>query len=209
VGAVTNREALIEAGIACLEDKGYAGTTARDLAGRADVSLGSIGYHFGSTNDLLDAALAEAVRRWLEPLIAVISAVAASGTRRELGAVIDQLLETFDAHRSLVVAYFEALLRAQRSPGLRSTMTADFEALRVAMASSIEQLQAKQPEARRVDPEMSATLVMAVFDGLLMQWLLDPSRLPSGESIAETIRRTARYAIPSGRPRRGLDSARA
>src|ERR1039458_9677186 len=46
---------------------------ARDIAGRAGVSLGAIGYHFGSTDALLHDALAEAVRRWLEPLIGLIS----------------------------------------------------------------------------------------------------------------------------------------
>ncbi|MBF6558468.1 MAG: TetR/AcrR family transcriptional regulator [Acidimicrobiales bacterium] len=202
---MANREALLEAGIACLHDKGYADTTARDIAGRADVSLGAIGYHFGSTDDLLESALAEAVRRWFEPLISLISAMPARVDRQALGACIDRLLETFEAHRPLVVAYCEALLRAQRTPELRSAMAADFDALRVAIATGIERFQTKQPESRRVDPEMSATLVMAVFDGLVIQWLLDPSRLPSGKSIADTLWRAAQVSVPVARPRRVVE----
>ena len=197
-----NRDALLEAGIACLNDSGYANTTARDIAGRANVSLGAIGYHFGSVENLLDASLAEAVRRWLEPLITVVSAMPAAANPKDLGPGIDHLLETFGAHRELVVAYFEALLRAQRSPGLRKAMAAEFDELRVALTSGINHLQSKEPPSRRVDPEMAATLLMATFDGLLMQWLLDPSRLPSGTTIAETLLRSARFVVPVGRPRR-------
>lgn len=194
---MTNREALLEAGIACLQEKGYADTTARDIAGRAGVSLGAIGYHFGSTDGLLHDALAEAVRRWLEPLIRLISTAPTWLARDRLGPALDRLLDTFNANRPLVVAYFEALLRAEHAPGLRSAMAADFDGLRGAITSGIGQLQAQQPEARRVDPEVSATLVMAVFDGLIMQWLLDPGRLPTGEAIADTLQRAAAFQQPN------------
>jgi hypothetical protein len=41
---------------------------------------------------------------------------------------------------------------------------------------------------------------MAVFDGLIMQGLLDPGRLPAGEEIAETLRRAAlQHAAPASR----------
>jgi AcrR family transcriptional regulator len=201
---VHNREALLEAGIACLQDQDYADIRARDIAGRANVSLGAIGYHFGTTDSLLHEALAEAVRRWLDPLIGLISTAPALLARGQLGPAIDRLLETFKTNRPLVLAYFQALLRAQHAPDLRSAMAADFDALRAAITSGIEQLQAAQPKSRRLDPEVSATLVMAVFDGLIMQGLLDPSRLPAGEKIAETLRRAAlQYHPPAtGRPRK-------
>jgi hypothetical protein len=148
----------------------------------------------------LHEALAEAVRRWLDPLIGLISTAPALLTRAQLGAGIDRLLETFKTNRPLVLAYFQALLRAQHAPDLRSAMAADFDALRAAITTGIELLQATQPRSRRLDPEVSATLVMAVFDGLIMQGLLDPGRLPAGEEIADTLRRAAlQHAAPAGR----------
>jgi AcrR family transcriptional regulator len=203
-----NRQALLEAGIACLRDRDSADIRARDIAGRANVSLGAIGYHFGTTDNLLHEALAEAVHRWLDPLVELISTAPVLLTRAQLGPAIDRLLETFKTNRPLVLAYFQALLRAQHAPDLRSAMAADFDALRAAITTGIERLQAKQPLSRRLDPEVSATLVMAVFDGLIMQGLLDPSRLPAGEEIAETLRRAAlQHQTPAnGRPRRSADT---
>jgi AcrR family transcriptional regulator len=203
-----NRAALLEAGIACLQEKGYADTKARDIAGRAGVSLGAIGYHFGSTDELLQEALAEAVRRWLEPLIGLIATVPERVERDRLGPAIDNFLETFSANRPLVLAYFEALLRAEHAGGLRSAMAADFDALREAITAGINQLQASQPRSRRVDPEVAATLVMALFDGLIVQWLVDPGRLPTGEAIAQTLRRAASLQPAARRRQQKVSTSR-
>ncbi len=190
---MTNREALLEAAVASLQDKGYADTTAREVASRAQVSLGAIGYHFGSLQELLDLALAEAVRNWLEPLIGLLSEPKALPGIQQLGPPLEGLLGTLDANRPLVIAYFEALLRAERSPDLRSSLAGDFHALRTTLTCAIEQILADQPRAPAPDPQAAASLIMATFDGLIMQWLIDPQRVPSGHLIAETLQRAATF----------------
>jgi hypothetical protein len=41
------------------------------------------------------------------------------------------------------------------------------------------------------------SLVMATFDGLIIQWLLAPERVPSGQLIVHTLQRTAILAAVS------------
>ncbi len=188
---VTNREALLESAIASLQDRGYAGTTARDVASGAGVSLGAIGYHFGSTQELLDTALIEGVRRWLEPLIGLLCCQQAFPPLEQLGPALDSLIETLNTNRPLVIAYFEALVRAERAPALHTALAADFHALRISLTSGIEQVLARRPHSPSPDPQTAASLIMALFDGLVIQWLLDPERLPSGQLIAETLQRAA------------------
>src|SRR5947199_9420066 len=64
---ISHRDQLLDGAIECLQTKGYARTTARDIAAAADANLASIGYHFGSKEALLDEAVAklceESVRR--------------------------------------------------------------------------------------------------------------------------------------------------
>ncbi len=194
VAVMTNREALLESSTALLRDGGYADTTARAIASDAGVSLGAIGYHFGSTQKLLDAALAEGVRRWFEPVIELLAQPKAPPTLAQLGPALDGLLETLSRNRPLVIAYFEALVRAERSPALRTALAADFHALRTALTRGIEQILVHRPEAVAPDPQVAASLIMATFDGLIIQWLLDPQRLPSGSLIAETLQRAATLA---------------
>ncbi len=113
------------------------------------MSLGAIGYHFGSVQELLDAALAEGVRRWFEPLIGLLSRPPAPPKLEQLGPVLDGFLDTLASHRPLVIAYFEALLRAERSPQLRTALAGDLHALRTALTSGIERLLAHNPSPCR------------------------------------------------------------
>jgi AcrR family transcriptional regulator len=191
---MTNREALLEAAITSLQEKGYAGTTARDVADGAGVSLGAIGYHFGTVQELLDVALAEAVRRWFEPLIGLLSQPQPWPSFVELGPALDRLLDTLAGHRPLVIAYFEALLRAERSVRLRTELANELDAFRQALTAGIENLFAGRSEAAGPDPQAAASLVMATFDGLIIQWLLAPDQVPTGQQIAETLTRTVALA---------------
>lgn len=186
---MTNREALLEAAMASLQERGYADATARDIATRAEVSLGAIGYHYGSMQRLLDAALVEGVGRWFRPFIDQLSGPVGDGPRPD--SALESLLGTLDANRPLAVTYFEALLRADRSSELRATLATEFDALRRALTGRIERLVGAEPPSRRPEPEVAASLLMAAFDGLIIQWLLDPEQLPSGEQIAETLHRAA------------------
>ena len=60
------RTALVAAAIDALRDTGFAGASAREIAGRAGCSQALVFYHFGSVNDLLLAALDEVSRRRMD-----------------------------------------------------------------------------------------------------------------------------------------------
>lgn len=59
-----NREALLAGAKRCLLEKGFARTTAREIAAASGVSLAAIGYHFGSKEALLTDALMQAIQEW-------------------------------------------------------------------------------------------------------------------------------------------------
>ena len=82
----SHRERLIEAAIACLQEKGYARTTSRDLVAASGTNLASIGYHFDSKEHLLNVAVTEAFQRWLKPLIALAAEPGPATPLERLGA---------------------------------------------------------------------------------------------------------------------------
>ena len=53
----SHRDQLVKGAIKCLQTKGYARTTARDIATASGANLASIGYHFGSKEALLNEAM--------------------------------------------------------------------------------------------------------------------------------------------------------
>src|SRR3712207_8498210 len=63
-----HREKLLAGAKRCLYERGYGRTTARDIVEASGTNLASIGYHFGSKEALLNAAMIEAVGEWGEEL---------------------------------------------------------------------------------------------------------------------------------------------
>ena len=55
-------------------EKGYARTTARDIAATSGVSLAAIGYHFGSMEALLNAAMIQAIEEWGQEIGSALAA---------------------------------------------------------------------------------------------------------------------------------------
>jgi AcrR family transcriptional regulator len=174
-----HRERLLEAAIECLEEKGYARTTARDLVAASGTNLASIGYHFGSKEGLLNAALAEAFQRWLKPLVALAAGPGEATPLERLQRGLAGVADSLEENRELVAAALEAWAQLPRSEDLRTTMKAGYEDFHRAIAATAREAFA----GAEVDAEAMATLIIALFDGLLVRWALDPGDPPDVERL--------------------------
>ncbi len=165
------KERLLEAAIRCIEDKGYAETTARDISSAAGANLASIGYHFGSKDELLDEALVVATERWLGPLLRGAGAPNSRGLRDRFADGLTEFLASLEANRPLNVAFVEALTRMPRSEPLRARLADNYDRLRHALAITIAGDEPTHPDLAAV-----ASAVIALFDGMMLQHLIDPAR---------------------------------
>ncbi len=182
-GAMGNREALLDAAIECIEQRGYARTTARDLAEASGTSLAAIGYHYGSKEALLNEAIAEGFRRWLARFAAVAFAEPDLPPGERLRATLRQLEASFADNRGLAVAFIEALAQAERSPEVKQGLAESYRQNRAALAAFIEE--GVKPSS--LDDMAVASAIIAAFDGLLIQWLLDPGETPTGTRVLAAI----------------------
>src|ERR671932_2330793 len=71
--AMGHRELLLKGAVACLRERGYARTTARDIVAASGTNLGSIGYHYGSTQALMNAAMLSAIEEWGDAIGAALA----------------------------------------------------------------------------------------------------------------------------------------
>src|SRR5437899_10284067 len=118
----SHRDQLVKGAIKCLQSKGYAHTTARDIAAASGANLASIGYHFGSKDALLNEALIQIFaerNRYVGQ--AAFSAEQASPLER-MAATFVAVREIFENHRPLLVAFVEAMAQVERSDELRERM---------------------------------------------------------------------------------------
>lgn len=188
---ISNREQLIQGAITCLQDKGFARTTARDIAAASGANLASIGYHFGSKEALLNEAL---IRIFIERNAHVGRATFAkqdASPLERLRATFVAVTQLFEEHRPLLVAFVEAIAQAEHSPELRAQMASHYRDARKAVAEMIRSSLGPSAERMRTDPEVFASFLIATFDGLVIQWLLDSRNTPDGDrlltSLLETI----------------------
>jgi AcrR family transcriptional regulator len=195
---VGHREALLAGARRCLEQRGYAHTTARDLVAESGTNLASIGYHFGSKEALLTEAIGASFAEWAERVRTLALSIEPRGEPMSmLAASWDAMLASFVEYRGLALTFTEALAQAERQPALREQLAGIYEQTRASVAAMVsETLRLPEgPQARAL-----ATFQIVVCDGLLVQWLLDPNAAPSGKELAEG------FGMALGRSTEGLQS---
>jgi AcrR family transcriptional regulator len=183
-----NREALIEGAKTCLKEKGYQRTTARDIATAAGVSLAAIGYHFGSKDDLMNEAMREALDEWG----AEVGTAMASGLGADAGAR-ERFVETWrlavetlstPSTRALWITQFEVLSLGAHQPELLRELSNLQGEAREGVATLFG---AVGPETPQPEVQLVGSFLQALLLGVVVLWLFDPAKAPSGEDLAKAL----------------------
>lgn len=189
-----HREELLKGAKRALYEKGYARTTARDIVALSGTNLGSIGYHYGSTEALMTAAMMSAMEEWGEQVAQALAGPPEEGTD-PMVAFWRRVIASITEHRSLWLASVEVLIQAEHHPELRAMLADGVEQGRRGMAA----LLTGRPEDQ-LDEETVRTLgaaQMALMSGVVTQWLTDPAHAPAAEQIVAGLRALATRATPS------------
>ncbi|MFI5937177.1 TetR/AcrR family transcriptional regulator [Actinoplanes sp. NPDC051494] len=180
-----HRENLLDGAKRCLYEKGYARTTARDIVAASGTNLGSIGYHYGSTEGLLNAAMLSAIEEWGD---AVATALATEGDEDAdpLVRYWRRVIGSLQTDRRLWLASVESTIQAEHSPELRAQIADGMDQGRAGLAAMLT-----GRDEQDLDDETIRTVgsvAMALMSGVMIQWLMDPARAPSAEQVAAGIR---------------------
>ncbi|MFE3054225.1 TetR/AcrR family transcriptional regulator [Nocardia sp. NPDC059239] len=178
----SNRTALVEAAIRCLQTLPPESITARVISTEAGANLASISYHFGSKDGLLAEAMDVAFQRWQDEVIADIVGLPVRDFGDRLEQAIDVVLSGMGQYSGLLGAFFTALARAPHDERVRHPLAESYATLRPAMAIAFG-----LGDDQAADD--AAGIIMAVLDGLLMQAFLDPSRVLDPARVAAAQRR--------------------
>jgi AcrR family transcriptional regulator len=169
----SHRDALLVAAKRLLRERDYGNITARDLVAASNTNLGSIGYHFGSKEELLNEAIGQALEEWTEAISRATRAVPGATPIERMRSSWRAVLDEFEQVRPYFLAFIEALARSAHSPELAERLAIHYERQRERVGGMLgEGLDADV--ARRI-----ATLVIATTDGLLLQSFVDPDHRPT------------------------------
>src|SRR3954464_4360481 len=134
IANVGHKEDLLVGAKRALFEKGYARTTARDIVALSGTNLGSIGYHYGSNQAPVTAAMHHAMEEWGD---AVGAALAGPGVAGEdpMAGFWRRVIASITEHRMLWLASVEVLIQAEHNPSLREQLAEGIRMGRRGMAS--------------------------------------------------------------------------
>jgi AcrR family transcriptional regulator len=193
----THRTRLLEAAQTLLREREYGNITARDLVAASNTNLGSIGYHFGSKEALLNEAIGLALEDWAEAIGRAIRGDTRAGLPALMASSLRSVLDEYDSIRPYYHAFIEALARSARSPELRRQLAAHYNRQRDRVAGWIADSLGgtlEHHEARHL-----ASLLIGTADGMLIQSFIDADDTPTSRELA--IATSKAFAAAPNQPR--------
>jgi AcrR family transcriptional regulator len=172
----SNRSNLLEGTLRCLERLPPERVTARAIAQESGANLASIAYHFGSKDSLVTEAVIEGLDRWLAEIASGLGEIAALEPTERFRRAGEIYEASRERHTGLAKNFVGALAKAQHDPRVRELLSEGFRRTRPTLAALLG-LGSDQAG------EDAAGLVLALFDGLIFQVLLDPALGIEGERM--------------------------
>ena len=195
------RRRLLEAAIACLNERGYTGTTTTEIAGRAGVSRGAQVHHFRHKEELVIGALEHICARRIAELEYAFEELPVGGLEFRLETLIDLMWTAFRGPS--FYAWLELLVASRTEPILRVAVRETSHRL----AAGIRKAFGKFLDDGRTPPERAERLarVVEIAFGRLESMALERALLDTNEPdppdlvrSLDDLKRTAREILGSG-----------
>lgn len=170
------RAKIVDATVALIYAGGYASVTARAVAEKAGVPVGSVSYHFSSVK----ALLVEAAHHIAEQRIASLSQWVSLANGDDARAVTDSLAELIHrqltSERELTVASYELSLAGLHDADLREIACSIEDALEAAISRATEGI-----------PGINPARIASLAEGLQLRSLMR-SEPPSVEELRTVLK---------------------
>jgi AcrR family transcriptional regulator len=181
---VGHREDLLAGAKRCIHERGYGRTTARDIVAASGTNLASIGYHYGSKEALLNAALIEATGEWSEEFGPAIAAVDDPDPYRRFELAWDAVIATFRRR----AGWSRRTSRPSCRACTRTTSGSPSVPCSTTPVTAGRAVLRARPEADGETAWAVGCFLHVVLTGLMAQWLVDADRVPTGRQLADGLR---------------------
>jgi len=165
---------------------GFTALTLSAIAVEAEESKASIGYHFGNKDGLV-AALVDSLTHDANRALIQECLSLPPGPARMQALLEGETRIVADA--SSFQAFFEVLPYALRDPSLRRRVAALYDGYRETVWRCISDAE----PAMAIEPRSFCALMIAIVDGLAIQYCLDPE----GADVADAMHRWERLVQPT------------
>jgi AcrR family transcriptional regulator len=172
------RVALLDSAAAVFTKRGYEAATLEEITEAAGFSRGAFYSNYDSKEELFLTLIESRIQGRLEDIAAAFQDGETAEERiRAGGRYLDSLV---GKDRQWCLLYMEFWGRAVRDPKLRRRFAAQYDAWRTGIAHIIETQSQELGVTFDASPRELASALIALFEGHVLQRLIDPKELDEG-----------------------------
>ncbi len=173
----TTRSRIIAAAAKILAEKGYEATTLREISREAQAGPGLVHYYFGGKDALLVEALQEAGQQFHQRMEHLVQQQPGG---LSLDAFLANLCERVDLEPEVYRLRYESFSLGLHNPVIEPRVRERLAQRRSEISSVLTKVLANMEETEKVkdvsrEPTPLAALLLALFDGLALQKIMDPA----------------------------------
>lgn len=172
VDHVSRRRLIAEAVCHLADERGLEGVTLRDVAARAQVSMGAVQRCFRTKEEMLVFALGHVSERISERVQARLVRSPAQSAGTALGHAATEISLLREEHRAEARVWLAFVAQAAVSKALAGTLKANYAALQEAFTRLISEAGEGADHAVPLDPQREARTLLALADGLTTHVLI-------------------------------------
>lgn len=178
---------ILEAALKLFAEKGLHDTKVSEIAAEAGVSQGTVYWYFDSKEALFEAAFITQFDALIEPLYEIVADDERSPADK-LVAITEAFIDLLARHPELLFVMVQSMATQEIANMLTHDFKEYYQQFKVTLTPLFEELD--DP-----DPAATASIYMAVLDGLMFQCMLDPDMFDRDRVLAQI---KAKFHIKEG-----------
>ena len=167
------RRQILDAALQCFSKQGFHKTTMKDIMKASGLSAGAIYNYFSAKGEIVDAIARE---RHASERSLLTSAIAENDKSLDLNALARAFFASFASreHREARRVGVEMWAEALRNPDVLTTVRRGVDEPVRLLAKIIADCQEKDELPSEIDPDGLARVMVAIFQGFVLQQAWDP-----------------------------------
>lgn len=165
------REEILEAALTAFARKGFSNTRIEDVSEEAGIAKGLVYRYFKNKDELFFALYDQVRKKFHEKIFRGMNEQLTAS--EALTRFIIQTLKAFEEWQEFAVVLLDFWSEHRRAKSIQLKFSEIYNISRRAIAGIIQK-GVKQGELSAIDPEIGASVVIAILDGIMLQRLYDP-----------------------------------
>lgn len=194
--ALETRARIVDAAYAVFARRGYDGASVDEVLTEADVSKGAFYHHVESKEALFRFLLTQRARQCTERMAEAIPEGASVAESVE--AMLRSGWSVVTADPAWAGIQMEFWVQATRERWAQDAMSESFQQCQRFLSSAITFGQQGGRINRAIDAHMAARLILALTDGMMVQWRIQLKAFDPGVAAAPMAEMIARYLTCGG-----------